>query len=247
MQARRRNKRLGFGKRFYRRMARPKGLVSFNVAIKETDLWISAEKELIKEAGGLVLEARHQIESYIRSYPAFLTALSPWKKDILAPSVVKEMISASERAKVGPMAAVAGAIAEYVGRGLLRFSKEVIVENGGDVFVCLNRQVNVSVFSNSSYDMGIVIKKDMMPVGICSSSGKIGHSLSFGRSDIVTVVSHSASIADAAATFIANRIKQTEDIKAIEDWASQIDGVIGVLAMINENISLWGDLEFALM
>lgn len=247
MQARKKNKRLGFGKRVYRRMAKPRGLVSFNIAIKETDLWISAEKELIKEAQTLVLDARHQIESYIRMHPDFLTSLSPWRKDILAPVLVKEMISASEKAKVGPMAAVAGAIAEYVGKGLLRFTSEVIVENGGDVFIHLNRPVTVSIFSGSLHNMCIVIREDIMPVGVCSSSGKIGHSLSFGHSDIVTIISSSASIADAAATSIANKIKNAKDIENIECWASQIEGVLGALAFLNKNLSLWGNLELTLL
>ncbi len=247
MQTKKKNKKIGFGERFYRKIAKPKGLISFEVSVKETDLWISAEKELIKEAETLVLDARHQIESYIELHPDFLTSLCPWQYDALAPPVVKDMINGSKKANVGPMASVAGAIAEYVGKGLLKYTTQVIVENGGDIFVKLERELNVSVFSTSHYDIGIIIKKDMMPIGICSSSGKIGHSLSFGCSDIVCVTSSSTSIADAAATYIANRIKKDEDIKKIEKWASYIKSIKGVLAIVNDNISVWGEIELTLI
>lgn len=247
MEIKRKNKKLGFGKRFYRRIARPKGLISFHVAIKETDLWISAKRDLSKETKDLVLNARHQIESYIEAYPEFLTSLSPWNNDPFAPPIVREMIDSARKASVGPMAAVAGAIAEYVGKRLLRLTDEVIVENGGDIFMRLNRAVTVSVFSEPFPNIGIIIKEDVMPVGICSSSGKIGHSLSFGKSDIVSVISSSASLADATATSIANRIKEIDDLKKIDLWASQIEGIKGVLAILNGNISLWGDMEITIL
>jgi len=239
----RKKNRIGFGERFYRRIAKPKGLVQFSVTIKETDLWISARRNLKKEAEHLILDARNQIESYIKLYPEFLYTLLPWSEDPLAPPVVLQMIQAAKKANVGPMASVAGAIADYVGRGLLRLSSDVIVENGGDVFLNLKRDVHVGLFSGNKYEIGVLIKKDMMPAGICSSSGKIGHSLSFGNADIVTIISHSAAISDASATSIANRIKEKKDIREIGRWASQMDGIIGAIAIFNGDISIWGDIE----
>jgi len=243
----RKNKKLGFGERFYRKISKPKGLISFHIAIKETDLWISAKSKLIKEATDIVLDARYQIESYIKAYPEFLISLSPWNEDPFAPPVVKDMIYSSREARVGPMAAVAGAIAEYVGKKLLELSDEIIVENGGDIFLSLKRPVTVSIFSGSSSNIGIIIRENMMPIGVCSSSGKIGHSLSFGKSDIVSVISSSTSLADAAATSIANRIKKEEDLKKIDLWASQIKGIRGILAMLNGNFSIWGDVEITIV
>ncbi len=231
--------RIGLGKRFYRKIAKPKGLVQFSVTFKETDLWISAKKDLKEEAEHLTLDARNQIESYIKLYSEFLYTLLPWNEDPFAPPIVLEMIQAAKKANVGPMASVAGAIADYVGRGLLRLSTEVIVENGGDIFLNLKRDVHVGLFSGNEYEIGVLIKKDMMPVGVCSSSGKIGHSLSFGNADIVTVISHSAAISDAFATSIANRIKEKKDIREIGRWASQIDGIIGAIAIFNGDISIW--------
>ncbi|RLB10132.1 MAG: UPF0280 family protein [Deltaproteobacteria bacterium] len=233
----------GFGKKFYRKITRPEGLVSFSVQVKQTDLWISAKKELKREAELFVLSARNQIEGYIERYPEFSKTLLPWPEDLTAPPVVKDMIRAGRNAGIGPMSAVAGAIAEYVGKKLLRFSDEVIVENGGDVFLCLNRSVTVGILFGRECQIGVKIKEDMMPAGVCSSSAKIGHSLSFGRADLVTVFSHSASVADSAATAIANRIKKAADIKELNRWADQIKGIFGIVAIFNKNISLWGDLE----
>ncbi len=243
MQAREKKNKLGFGQKFYRKIAKPGGLISFSVQVKQTDLLISARKDLKREAEFLVLSARNQVEKYIEKYPEFSDALLPWPEDLIAPPVVKDMIIAGRNAGIGPMSAVAGAIADYVGKGLLRFSDEVIVENGGDVFLCLDRAVTVGVFFERECQIGVRIKKDIMPVGVCSSSAKIGHSLSFGRADLVTVFSHSASIADSAATAIANKIKRIRDVKELSLWGSQIKGIFGIVAIIKGNISFWGDLE----
>ncbi len=243
MQGKERKNKWGFGHRFYRKIAKPKRLVSFSVKVSQTDLWISAERDLKKEAEFFVLNARNQVEAYIERHPEFLSTLLPWPEDPTAPPVVKEMIKAGRNAGIGPMSAVAGAIAEYVGRKLLRFSSEVIVENGGDVFLSLNRAVTVGVFFGKDCQIGINVKEDMMPAGICSSSGKIGHSLSFGNADLVTVFSRSASIADSAATAIANRISKTGDIRELNKWGTQIKGIFGIVAVVNGNISFWGNLE----
>jgi ApbE superfamily uncharacterized protein (UPF0280 family) len=243
MQGKERKNKWGFGHRFYRKIAKPKRLVSFSVKVSQTDLWISAERDLKKEAEFFVLNARNQVEAYIERHPEFLSTLLPWPEDPIAPPVVKEMIKAGRNAGIGPMSAVAGAIAEYVGRKLLRFSSEVIVENGGDVFLSLNRAVTVGVFFGKDCQIGINVKEDMMPAGICSSSGKIGHSLSFGNADLVTVFSRSASIADSAATAIANRISKTGDIRELNKWGTQIKGIFGIVAVVNGNISFWGNLE----
>ena len=243
MQGKERKNKWGFGHRFYRKIAKPKRLVSFSVKVSQTDLWISAERDLKKEAEFFVLNARNQVEAYIERHPEFLSTLLPWPEDPIAPPVVKEMIKAGRNAGIGPMSAVAGAIAEYVGRKLLRFSSEVIVENGGDVFLSLNRAVTVGVFFGKDCQIGINVKEDMMPAGICSSSGKIGHSLSFGNADLVTVFSRSASIADSAATAIANRISKIGDIRELNKWGTQIKGIFGIVAVVNGNISFWGNLE----
>ena len=117
--------------RFYRLWSTDKDLVSFNVTVKETDLYVRARRDLQQEARKVVMEERTALEDYIRHHPGFAAAMEPFPVEDKAPGIVREMAEASEKVGVGPMAAVAGAIAERVGKRLLEFSPEVLVENGG--------------------------------------------------------------------------------------------------------------------
>ena len=143
------------------------------------------------------------------------------------------------------MAAVAGAIAEYVGLGLLPYSRDVVVENGGDVFIRskVSREMLLLAESSDFTGMKIVIQPSPEPVGVCTSSGKLGHSLSYGKADAVMVIGPTASMADAAATGIANLIRSPSDIKKGLDRAQEI-GVLGVLILIEDQMGAWGNIEF---
>ena len=135
--------------RTYRtRMARP-GLAGFQVAVKETDLWVLAARDFSAEVRDLVIQERQQLEAYIAGHPDFLTTLVPWPADPFAPAVVREMIEAAAAAGVGPMAAVAGALAARVGRHLAPLSPEVIVENGGDIFLAIQHPATVALFAGN--------------------------------------------------------------------------------------------------
>jgi hypothetical protein len=213
---------------------------------KETDLLIAAERHLEKEAEEAVLKYRNQIEEYIETTPLFKDSLIPLSSDPFAPKIVKEMLTAAEKAGVGPMASVAGAIAEYVGRDLLAYSGEIIVENGGDLFLKVLRDIVVEIFSGDSPLSGklaLRIKSENTPLGICTSSGTIGHSLSFGSADAVTIVSASASLADAVATSTGNMIKKKEDISRGLQYAQSIEGVRGAVIMKEHSLGVWGDVE----
>jgi len=157
------------------------------------------------------------------------------------------MLRASWVTGVGPMASVAGTIAQYVGNDLLRYSKNVIVENGGDIFMSLDSgDTNVVIFAGESllsYKISLKFSSDDTPIGICTSSGTVGHSISFGRADAVCVTSKSASVADAAATSIGNYIRGGEDIKETLAVASKIEGVLGTLIILNDKLGAWGAIE----
>lgn len=235
-----------YTERSYRKRVRSSGLVTFEVAVKETDLQISAEQKLEKETRDLVLESRHQIEGYIRRHPDFLTALEPYPEDSFAPPLVKEMIEHARAVGVGPMASVAGAIAGYVGKRLLEKSNQVIVENGGDLFVKASRPVTVSVFAGSSplsEKIGLVIPPRLMPLGVASSSATVGHSLSLGKADAGCILSSSAALADAAATALCNRIQGPKDLKRIDEWAGSVKGILGVLVVLGDRMATWGQIE----
>ena len=237
-----------YQKRFYRAWVSAPGLVSFQVQVKETDLHIQAESLLTSETEELVLSYRYQIVSYAVKNPNFLTSLVPVPQDILAPPIVREMIEAGRRAGVGPMAAVAGAIAGRVGQDLLDRGKtgEIIVENGGDIFVSTRTDARIGIFAGGSPlsgKVGIAIPASQMPVGVCTSSGTVGHSLNFGKADAVTVVAQSTALADAAATTIGNVVKGKRDIDSGLSLAKDIGEISGVVIIIGDKIGAWGDIE----
>ena len=235
-----------YTERFYRKRVKSEDLVSFEVMVKETDLFVSAEQNLEKETRDLVFESRHQIEGYIHNHSDFLTALEPYPEDPYAPPLVKEMIECARQAGVGPMASVAGAIAEYVGKHLLKKTDQVIVENGGDLFLKANRPVTISIFAGTSplsEKIGLVISPRLMPAGVASSSGTVGHSFSMGKADVGCIVSPSAALADAAATALCNRIRSPRDLNRIDEWAGGIKGILGALVILEDKMATWGKIE----
>ena len=232
--------------RTYRKRIRADGLVSYNVRIKETDLFVSSDRDLHQETTDLVFDYRYQIESYIKSHPEFLTTLKPYPEDPYAPAIINDMIMSTRDIGVGPMASVAGAIAQYVGMDLLESTAQVIVENGGDIFLKVNREVIVSVFAGDSPlsdRIGLSIPTRVMPLGICSSSGKVGHSLSLGSVDVITILSTSAIRADGAATSIGNRIRTKTDLEKVAEWAAEMEGILGGIAIMGDRMITWGDVE----
>ncbi|MBW2092382.1 MAG: UPF0280 family protein [Deltaproteobacteria bacterium] len=234
-------------KTVYRSKIRSSGLTDFEVRVEQTDLLIRAERNLSQEALELVIQGRNRIAAWAENHDAFLTSLAPLPESPLAPSPVKEMLSASRKADVGPMAAVAGGLAEFVGRGLLSFSsKGVIVENGGDIFVSVTSEIVVGLFagmSSLSLRLGLTVSPDQTPLGICTSSRTVGHSFSLGKTDAATVMADSGALADAAATALGNRVERVQDIEPALNWVLTLDGVRGAAVVLGENIGLLGDLN----
>lgn len=232
--------------RVYRDAVTPRRRFYFRVGVKETDLFIHAPAELEPAALDLTLACRLHIEEYLRRHPGFADSLIPVPEDRLAPAVVREMIDAGRKAGVGPMAAVAGAVAESVGRGLLEGSPDIIVENGGDIFIRTDEPLTVAVFAgNSPLSMKVGLKIDGSGpgAGVCTSSGTIGHSLSFGSADAVCVVSSSCALADASATAVGNLVRSAADIHRALDFGKRIPGVEGVLIIRGDRMGAWGRLE----
>ncbi|MFC2070394.1 UPF0280 family protein [Chloroflexota bacterium] len=232
--------------RTYRYWVKGKDLTSFNVAVKETDLYIRASKNLRSKALRIVKKYREALESYIGRYPLFATSLEPVPAGDDAPQIAKLMADSAEKAGVGPMASVAGAIAELVGNELLAFSPEVIIENGGDIFMKSLEDRTVSIYAGKSAitgKIGLEIKARQTPLGICTSSGTVGHSLSYGQADAVVAVAPSAAVADASATAIGNLIKQPDDIQKGIEYAMNIEGLKGVLIIKDDGIGVWGEVE----
>jgi ApbE superfamily uncharacterized protein (UPF0280 family) len=232
--------------RTYRHWVKDKDLVSFNVVVKETDLYIRATTDLKRKALKLVLKYRDLLERYIERHPSFLTSLEPVAIGDDTPRIVTEMAESARKVGIGPMASVAGAIAEFVGSQLLDSSPEIIVENGGDIYLKSSGERLIGIYAGGSPLTGKIsleINGQDTPMGICTSSGTVGHSLSYGKADAVIVLSKSAALADAAATAIGNLIIQPDDIPSGIEFAQGIDGLSGVVIIQGDKMGLWGKVK----
>jgi len=232
--------------RDYRRWTEGTKLVSCGVTVRETDLYIAAGSNLKRKAQRLVHKYRDMLESYISRHPDFTTATNPLPPDPNAPQIIATMLNAALKTGVGPMAGVAGAIAESVGRELLAFSPEIIVENGGDIFMRSFSPKVIGVYAGSSPlsgAIGIEVAGDGVPVGICTSSGTVGHSLSYGRADAVVIVAPDTTLADAAATAIGNLIQDPADIERGLQQTESIPELAGVIIIVGKEMGIRGDIR----
>jgi len=232
--------------RFYRHWIKEDDLVSFELTVKQTDLCIRSRRNLKDKALDSVLKHRGSLEAYIGRHPIFLTTLDPYQAEAGAPAIVKEMARVSQLTGVGPMAAVAGAIAEAVGRDLLAFSPEVIVENGGDIFLKISRKRLVGIYAGQSSftkKIALEIMPRETPLGVCTSSGTVGHSLSLGSADAVVVLSPSTALADAAATALGNMVKAADDIPRAIEKAQSIEGLRGLVIIVGDKMGVWGKVK----
>jgi uncharacterized protein len=231
--------------RTYRHLVKTR-LKAMRVVVQETDLSVYADCDVSAAAKEAIVQQRGYIENYIRRHPEFASSLTPWPTDHLAPQIVREMIDAARDTQVGPMAAVAGAVAEQVGRSLRSSVDQVVIENGGDLYADTFQDLRVAVYaarSPLSMKIGLNIHADRMPLSVCTSSGTVGHSLSRGRADAVCVLSKSGALADAAATAIGNHVLSVEDIDPAIQWGRAIEGVMGILIILGEKMGVWGRIE----
>jgi hypothetical protein len=233
--------------RTYRSLINKDNLTSYNVKIAESDLFISSGTNLTDEALESLGRYRHSLETYIKNHPEFRSSLLPLPEDHLAPPIVRDMLLKSKICGVGPMASVAGAISEFVGNDLLNKTENIIIENGGDIFLKSENDLTVSVYagvSPLSYKVNFIVKPDKTPLGICTSSATVGPSLSFGKADAVCVISPSATLADAAASAIGNKVKSKKDIKPALDFGIKIPGVTGIIIIVCNDMGAIGEVHF---
>ena len=236
---------MNYQERTYRKWIKHDDLTVARIAEGETDLLISGDIDLTEKARAPIKRYRQDIKQYIARNPKFQTSLSPIDVHDDAPEIVKEMAAAAQKAGVGTMAAVAGAIAEFVGRDLLKFSAQIIVENGGDIFIKTSKQRTLGIYAGNSPftgKMALVVDADQTPLGICTSSGTVGPSLSFGKTDATIIFSKSTSLADAVATATGNIVSRPDDIEKGIEFAKSIDGVEGVVIIVGSSCGAWGNV-----
>jgi len=202
--------------------------------------------ELFEQVTGEIVRQRALLEAYIESHPRFATSMSPVAAAPEAPEVARLMAAAAERAGVGPMAAVAGTMAQLAARAALdRGAEEAIVENGGDVYLVSTRPVVVALYAGKARGadrLAFAVQPDSMPLAVCSSSGRMGHSVSLGDCDLATVVAPDAALADAAATWAANMVRSANDIDNTLKQIAAIKGVAGALLVKDARVGLVGRL-----
>lgn len=235
-----------YEKRFYRDWMAREDLCRFAVKIGQSDLLILCDADLEQRAVGALGEVRGEIERQIARDPDFGVSLEPVDVSGSATPVVSRMARAGRAWSVGPMAAVAGAVAEAVGRSLLEECETAIVENGGDVFVRSSEPVTLALYAGerSPFCDRLAFRVDAAEgVGVCTSSGVVGPSLSFGRADAVVAIAGDAAFADAAATAIANRIQGPEDVEGVVQQEAQRGVLRGLIACCGDRLGLWGDIE----
>jgi uncharacterized protein len=195
---------------------------------------------------GEVIRQRRILDDYIKSHPDFLHAFEPLELLNNAPEVALRMTEAARLVGVGPMAAVAGAMAQLAAEaGLKAGAPEAIIENGGDIYLKASEPVLIALNTGTaelSSRLAFSLKPEDTPISICSSSGKMGHSKSLGKCDLATTVSKNAALADAAATQAANLVENVEDVNPALERIVAIKGVDGVLIVKNDHIGLAGKL-----
>ncbi len=242
---------LAYKVRSYRQKVQLDDLVVSQACFQETDLHIQADRDVTQKASDLILQYRLQVEEYAAGNPLFLKTLHPLPLDRFAPPIIYDMLHAAEMAGVGPMAAVAGSIAHYVGKGLEETGvADIIVENGGDIYLNRPKECVVAIYageSSLSYKIGLRINPDQMPCGVCTSSGTIGHSLSLGKADSVTVVAESVSLADAAATRLGNAVISSKGgkvgVQNALERAKEIKGIEGVVVICDDTLGAYGEMN----
>lgn len=235
--------------RGYRKVSALPGESTFQVVVEETDLWVTAAMDLKDEISAYVHTLRGALKAHIALSPMFLRSLTPLSAPKEAHFLVRAMCEASLATGVGPMAGVAGAIAQAVADRFREQSSNILVENGGDLYLHSTRERIVGILANPAGKavLGVKLKPDDFPISICASSARIGHSISLGKGDLAVAASRDGALADCAATALCNALQGPEDLKPAMDLAAswRKRGILFAFAQCAGKVAVWGELELA--
>jgi ApbE superfamily uncharacterized protein (UPF0280 family) len=247
----------GFQPRNYRTQFNTRRFTGFEVAHLETDLWIgvdpaSFQPEMRTIALATIKNLREKLDGYIEAEPFFKKSLKPFQPTQIAPNEALEMAVAAAKAGVGPMSTVAGLFAREVGEALLQnFSiAEMVIENGGDIYVLLKSELTLSVFAGESIlseRIGLVIPAEKSKLGICTSAGTVGPSLSYGKADAVVVICEDVLLADAFATALGNKVKTPNDVEKVINQSEKYPEILSLLIICEDKIGVKGEYEIRLL
>jgi len=230
---------------------------SFTTGYKETDLWIGVDSDSYQEemktfCFGKIKTYRTELENYLATDPEYGLSLIPYQLNCYAPEIAFTMAKAAEKANVGPMAAVAGAFAQKLGNDLMDNFKinEIAIENGGDIFMHLINPIIMSIFAgNSPFSgkIGIEIPRETGSIGVCTSSGTVGPSLSFGKADAVMVACKDTALADSWATSLGNNVQTSEDIDVVLNFTKQIKEILSIVIICDGKVGIRGIFDLKLI
>lgn len=241
-----------FQSRTYRFQMGSSRFSSLVLSIGESDIWIGynpasvGQNDLRSEAGRIVRRLRNEIISY--PDPAFRTSFVPLTVTDNPSGFIQSMLNASFLAATGPMASVAGAIAQATAQHLKRkfLLDEIVVENGGDLYIDVLKELSVKLIAPGnrlSGKLSVVVDPLHSPLGICTSSGKIGHSYSFGKADAVMVACKDAALSDAYATAFCNRVQKQSDVQKICNEMNAHEEILSAVVLLDDTLALCGQLE----
>lgn len=223
------------------------------VKYKETDLWIGVDrksfhKEMPSFTDRLIRRIRLEMEAYLEKDPDYARSLMPYKASPEAPLIFRAMSAVADKSGIGPMSAVAGAVARKVGETLkAEFEvQEVIVENGGDIYADIIEDIDISVFAGHSplsEKVGLHLEAAYTPLGICTSSGTVGPSLSFGKADAVMIVCRDALLADTYATAFANTVQTADDINPCLDKIKATEEILAAIIIKDDKLGICGKFD----
>jgi len=228
---------------FYRPRTRAKN--NFTLKYRHCSISVSSDADLEKECRENLPRIYGTVEKHVLSDTVFAESLVPVNSDETAHPIIKNMIEAGQKAGTGPMAAVAGTIADALFCSVKTPFNTLIIENGGDIFASSADDMICGLYTGSSFDkFALKIKKTMLPCAISSSSASIGHSLSLGNALLAVVISPSGALSDAFATALANSVHSEDDLENAVNFCAAGKRVTGCAAIINDKIAFAGDIEF---
>jgi ApbE superfamily uncharacterized protein (UPF0280 family) len=243
--------------RIYRDKLNNNRFTSFLVSYKETDLWVAVDKKSYKkEIKSFILEEiiklRNDLENYISKNLDFKKSLSSLRIDNNSPEIVRQMFVVANESGIGPMSAVAGAFSEFIAKSVKsKFNiEEIVIENGGDIYLDIKEDFLTSIYAGDSPlsdKTGLLIKAEKTPLGICTSSGTVGHSLSFGKADAVVIVCKSALLADTYATKFCNMVKSEKDINTVLESVGKINEILSCVIIYKDKIAIKSEFELKII
>lgn len=230
---------------------------TFTLSHKESDIWFGLSRECnlqeIKNfAYRKLIVLREIFDKYIEMHPNFFSSQKPVQFDHTAPAIIKNMQEAAKKAETGPMAAIAGAFAQYIGESITNefHPKELILENGGDDYIVIEKELISSIYAGSSplsNKIGLKIPATFSPLGICTSAGSFGSSHSLGRADAVVIAAKNTMVADAYATALCNKIQSTADIDKVIKFVEGKPEILASVFIKDDKIAVSGKLEIEIL